>query len=251
MSARSARWCRAADRPLLIAHRGASKTAPENTVEAMRAARAAGADGVEIDVRLCRTGEVVVFHDADTWRLAGRPGRVAARSLAELRGLDLGRGARVATFAEVLEEIGRDLLVDVEIKAEVARDLGLEVRVAAEIRRQGLGRRVMVSSFHPVALWRFQRLMPEIPTGLIFADDQVPPLRWAWPAYLLSPEWLAPQSTLCSVRRLADWHASGFAVNCWVADDPTEARALCAMGADALTSNDPARVRRVLDEVPV
>ncbi len=76
------------------------------------------------------------------------------------------------------------------------------------------------------------------------------PLRRAWPAWLLRTPWLAPQSTLCSVRQLADWHGAGFAVNCWVADDPAEARALCAMGADALTSNDPARVRAVLDEVP-
>jgi glycerophosphoryl diester phosphodiesterase len=108
----------------------------------------------------------------------------------------------------------------------------------------------MISSFHPVALWRCQRLMPEVPTGLIFADDQSLPLRRAWPAYLLRPAWLAPQSTLCSVRQLAEWHRSGFAVNCWVADDPAEARALVAMGADALTSNDPTRIRPVLDEVP-
>jgi len=249
MSGGAERWRRAAGRPLLLAHRGASAVATENTIQAMRAARAVGADAVEIDVRLCRTGEVVVFHDADVRRLAGRPERVADLSFAEVRDLDLGRGARVATFAEVLEEIGRDLLVDVEIKAEVARDLGLEAKVAAELRRQGLGERVMVSSFHPFALWRFQRQMPETPTGLIFADDQSFPLRRAWPAYLLRTAWLAPQSTLCSVRQLADWHRSGFAVNCWVADDPAEARAMCAMGADALTSNDPARIRPVLDEV--
>jgi glycerophosphoryl diester phosphodiesterase len=250
MSAVPACWGRAAGRPLLLAHRGASAVAPENTIVAMRAARAAGADAVEIDVRLCRTGEVVVFHDADVRRLAGRPGRVADLTLAEMRGLDLGRGARVATFAEVLEEIGRDLLVDVEIKAEVVRDLGLEAKVGAELRRHGLGGRVMVSSFHPLALWRFQRLMPEIPIGLIFADDQWLPLRLAWPAVLLKPAWLAPQSTLCSARQLAEWHRSGFAVNCWVTDDPAEARALRAMGADALTSNDPARIRSVLDGVP-
>jgi glycerophosphoryl diester phosphodiesterase len=250
MSARPATWRRAGGRPLLLAHRGASAVAVENTIDAMRAARAARADAVEIDVRLCRTGEVVVFHDADVRRLTGRPERVAELSLAEVRGLDLGRGARVATFAEVLEETGPDLLVDVEIKAEVARDLGLEAKVAAEIRRQGQAERVMVTSFHPAALWRFQRHLPEVQTGLIFADDQALPFRRAWAAYLLRTEWLAPQSTLCSVRQLADWHRSGFSVNCWVADDPAEARALCAMGADALTSNDPARVRPVLDEVP-
>jgi glycerophosphoryl diester phosphodiesterase len=250
MSPAPSRWHRSGRRPLLLAHRGASAVARENTLEAMRAARAAGADAVETDVRLCRTGEVVVFHDAGLQRLAGRAGTMAELSLAEVRGLDLGRGARVPTFAEVLEEIGRDLLVDVEIKAEVARDLGLEAKVAAEIRRQGLAERVVVTSFHPAALWRFQRLMPEVQTGVIFDEEQWLPFRRAWPAWLLRTPWLAPQSTLCSVRQLAEWHRAGFAVNCWVADDPAEARALCAMGADAITSNDPARVRPVLDEVP-
>jgi glycerophosphoryl diester phosphodiesterase len=249
MSGPPVAWGRAAGRPLLIAHRGASAVAPENSLAAMRAARAAGADAVEIDVRLCRGGEVVVVHDADVARVAGRPGRVAELTRAELGALDLGGGEGVPTLAALLEEVGRELLVDVELKVETLRDLPLVARVAAELRRSGLGRRLVVTSFHPLAVWRFQRLMPEVPTGLIFADDQALPMRRAWAAVALRPAWLAPQATLCDVPQVAAWRRAGFAVNAWVADDPAEARALCAMGVDAVTSNDPARIRPVLDEV--
>jgi glycerophosphoryl diester phosphodiesterase len=238
-------WGRAAP-PLCIAHRGASAVEPENTVGAIRAARTAGADAIEIDVRLCRTGEVVVFHDADLARLAHAPTRIADLGFAALREIDLGRDARIPTLDEVLEEAGRDLLVDVEIKAETARDLGLEAKVAAILRRHDAGARVCVSSFHPVALWRFRRAMPEVPSGIIFGDDQALPLRRAWFAPLLGVSVLAAQSTLCEARTVAAWHARGYAVLAWTVDDPDEAAALAAVGVDAIASNDPARVRPAL-----
>ncbi|HEY3355024.1 MAG TPA: glycerophosphodiester phosphodiesterase [Polyangia bacterium] len=243
MSARG--WGRATP-PLLVAHRGASATEPENTVGAIRAARTAGADAVEIDVRLCRTGEVVVFHDEDLGRMAKVPMRVADLGFEALRDLDLGHRERVPTLDEILEEAGRDLLVDVEIKAETARDLGLEAKTAAILRRHDVGPRVCVSSFHPAALWRFRRQMPEVPSGIIFADDQVLPLRRAWFAPLLGVGLLAAQSTLCDPATVHAWHGRGYAVLAWTVDDPDEAAALAAAGVDALAANDPARVRGAL-----
>src|SRR5512138_815337 len=81
---------RASGRPLVLGHRGASADAPENTLAAFRLALEQGADGVELDVWRCRTGEVVVLHDEDTRRVAGSPLRVREATLAELRALDVG-----------------------------------------------------------------------------------------------------------------------------------------------------------------
>ena len=87
---RDSRWAQShAGRPLIIGHRGASAHAPENSLEAFSRAAADGADGVELDVLRCATGEVVVFHDDDLARLGGRAERIAALSLAELRALRL------------------------------------------------------------------------------------------------------------------------------------------------------------------
>src|SRR5512138_2530443 len=98
---------RASGRPLVLGHRGASADAPENTLAAFRLALEQGADGVELDVRRCRTGEVVVVHDADTSRVAGAPLRVGDASLSELRALDVGgpagarfRGERIPRLEE-------------------------------------------------------------------------------------------------------------------------------------------------------
>jgi glycerophosphoryl diester phosphodiesterase len=107
---------------------------------------------------------------------------------------------------------------------------------------------VLVSSFHLVTLRRLRRLLPELPAGLIFADDQRLPLRRAWGAPLLGVTVLAAQSTLCDARTVHAWHRRGYAVLAWVVDDPDEAAALVAVGVDAVASNDPARVRAALGD---
>src|SRR5512147_2630414 len=107
-------------RPLILAHRGASAEAPENTLAAFRLAMAQGADGVELDVHRCASGEVVVIHDEDARRTAGAPLRVAEAPLQALRALDAGgwkgeqfRGERIPLLAEVLEALP-GALVNVE-----------------------------------------------------------------------------------------------------------------------------------------
>ena len=81
--------------PLVIAHRGASADAPENTLAAFALARAQGADGIELDVMRCATGEVVVFHDDDLVRLGHRPTLVRDMPFADLREIDVGGGERI------------------------------------------------------------------------------------------------------------------------------------------------------------
>src|SRR6266542_5407411 len=114
---------RAEGRPLVLGHRGASAEAPENTLASFRLALAQGADGVELDVRRCATGEVVVVHDEDLSRVGGAPLRVADSPLGALRAVDLGawagerfRGERIPLLAEVLEALPA-AIVNVELKS--------------------------------------------------------------------------------------------------------------------------------------
>ncbi len=96
-------WGRRANAgPLVIGHRGASAREPENSLPAFRRAALDGADGVELDVLCCATGEVVVFHDDDLLRLAGRPYRVAGLPWAALREVRLSGGATIPTLEEAL-----------------------------------------------------------------------------------------------------------------------------------------------------
>lgn len=231
------------ERPLIIAHRGASLEAPENTLAAFRAARARSADGVELDVMRCASGEVVVFHDHDLERLAGRPERIRALPLAALREVRIG-GQPIPTLGEALEELGDDLLVNIELKSlggpTALRDDGLTSAVAGLVRRHALGRRVLVSSFNPVYMLRFRALAPEIPTGLLFHRKQARPLRDAWIARWLCPMALHAEDALAAPERIEAWRRRGHLVAVWTVDRPERIAALARAGVDAIITNDPA-----------
>ena len=238
-----------AELPAIIAHRGASAVETENTVPAFARARADGADGVELDVMTCATGEVVVFHDDDLTRLAGRPERIADTSFAVLRAATLKAGARIPTLEEVFEACGPDLLINVELKARGRGPAGLAPlvdRVAGIVDRAGASKRVLVSSFHPWAVHLWMRRLPAVPAGLLFEHESWLPLRRAWAAAWLRPASLNPEFVLCSPERVADWHRRGYMVNVWTVDDPAMLAACRRMRVDGVITNDPARTRAAL-----
>ena len=238
-----------AEPPLIIAHRGASAAETENTVPAFARARADGADGVELDVMTCGTGEVVVFHDDDLTRLGNRPERVADTAFAVLRGATLMSGARIPTLEEVFEACGPDMLVNIELKvpSRVFTPVAALVdRVAAIVERVGAGPRVLVSSFHPLAVRSWIRRQPAIPAGLLFEHQSALPLRQAWAAPLLRPRALHPEIVLCTAGRVAGWHTRGYMVNVWTVDDPPAIAACRRMGIDGIITNDPVRARAAL-----
>jgi glycerophosphoryl diester phosphodiesterase len=236
-------------RPLVIGHRGASARAPENSVEAFARARTDGADGVELDVLCCRGGEVVVFHDDDLRRLGGRPERIDALELAELRRVVLRGDARVPTLEEAFEACGPDMLVNVELKAPFLGDGRLRALVegtAAVLARTGVASRVLVSSFNPRAVRLWTRRQPAVPAALLFERAEITPLRRAWAAQWLRPAALNPELVLCTPVRVARWHALGYAVNTWTVDGEAAVRAAREAHVDGIITNDPVRTLELL-----
>ena len=108
------------NKPKIIAHRGASGHAPENTMAAFRLAMEQHADGIELDVMLSKDGHVVVIHDATVNRTTNGTGRVSALTLAELQTLDAGNGEHIPTLEEVLETFGDQWVINVELKNHIA-----------------------------------------------------------------------------------------------------------------------------------
>lgn len=242
----------AAARPLVLAHRGASAEAPENTLAAFRLALEQGADGVELDVWRCATGEVVVHHDADTARTSAAALRVSSASLAELRRLDVGswkgerfRGERIPLLAEVLEGFP-GAVVNVELKSTGVPDLGLARAVARVLRATGAGDRCIVSSFDYAVLAAFRLAAPAVASGVLFAADQRWRTRELVGTRLLRPRAVHPEVGLVTPERARRWAERGLAVNAWTVDEPDEVERLRALGVGAVITNRPGMARAAL-----
>lgn len=240
-------------RPLVWGHRGAEHHIAgsgviENTMPSFERARERGADGIELDVRLCASGEVVVFHDDDLTRLAGRAARVEDLPLSLLRDIPLHDQALVPTLDEVLAAMAAPMVINVEIKTVPARHVPrLVAAVLATILRSPAADRVIVSSFDPVILAAVRVGAPHLPSAYLFHAEQGMPLRRGWPAYALRPHALHPQASLVDRARMREWRRRGFAINVWTVNDPAEVTRLADLGVDGIITDDPASARAVLD----
>jgi glycerophosphoryl diester phosphodiesterase len=242
------------DRPLILGHRGASATAPENTLAAFAQAVAEGADGVELDAWRCATGEVVVIHDEETTRTCGDRLRVPEASLQALRRLDAGawkgagfRGERIPLLAEVLEALP-GAIVNVELKGRTGRpDRALADEVARVVAEARAASRVIVSSFDFGLVAAFRRAAPEVATGLLFEAAWHRPLRVPVAVAWLRPSALHPGLGLCTPERLAGWIEAGRAVNVWTVDGSAEVARLALAGVSGLVCNGPGAARRTAE----
>lgn len=236
-------WLDAA--PLVIAHRGASFWAPENTLPAFEMAVTLGADAVELDAKLSRDGRVVAFHDQTLLRTTGRSGRPMDLSAAELVRLDAGswkspqyRQAGVPELDQILEAVGRRVLVNVELTDYTRRQAPLVGAVVEAVRRHGLERRVLLSSFDSLALRTARALAPEIPL-----------------AHLRGPTWLSLQDlvrrplpapdadhlhvSLTGRAAVAAAHRVGRRFHAYTVDRPEAMSRLWSWGVDGLITNVP------------
>ncbi len=242
------------DRPLIIAHRGARDVAPENTLAAFRAALEAGADGIELDVTRCATGEIVVIHDDTVDRTTDGHGRVAEMPFPALRELDAGRwfgeafaGERIPLLAEVLDAVGGILRLNIEIKGKDWRDSGIEAEIAEMIRRRNLAPLVIISSFNPWALRRMRRAAPEVRCGFLYA---APRLKCDLAPFLaprfLGVEALHPHLALVDDTYVARAQRLGLRLNVWTVNAPEDIRRLAALGVDGIITDHPALAKDLL-----
>ncbi|AUX24315.1 glycerophosphoryl diester phosphodiesterase [Sorangium cellulosum] len=235
--------------PLLIGHRGVrgEGAPPENTLAAFEEAAAQGADAIELDVRVCGSGEVVALHDPDLARVTGGadPRAAAALPWDELRRVDLG-GERVPLLAEALAFArGRRLAVNVEMKRDVPDRAAVVLATARLLRAWDPRHAVLVSSFDPVMLASFGLMAPAVPRALLVhrsryhdAAVRLPPVLGSFAAHI--------ERTIASPERIALLQRAGRVVNVWTVNDPGEARDLAALGVDGLITDAPRRIRDAL-----
>lgn len=153
-----------------IAHRGASGYEPENTLASLRKALEMRVDIIEIDVRVCRTGELVVFHDITLERTTNSTGILADLSLEELKQLDLENGEHILTLEEAINTIGQKVVLNIEMKGR-----GVAIKLA-ELLKKYIEKghppdSFIVTSFDRKEFHKFTQVNPGVRLGILVGKD--------------------------------------------------------------------------------
>lgn len=246
----------------IIGHRGASSDAPENTLAAIRLGWEQGADGVEIDIRLSRDGQIVLMHDDSTRRTGGVDKKVVEQTCEELRRLDAGAwkdrrfaGERIPTLDEVIATIprGKQLFIEVKCGPEVIPDL--KAALAASGR---LADAFVIVAFSYETLRAVRQALPEIPIYWIssFTQDLTG-------AFGPAAEFLVEQAQRAGFQGLSlDYRgpldaafvrkvkAAGLRCYVWTVNDAAAAQRLIADGVQGITTDRPGGLRAELTPGP-
>ena len=237
-------------RPLVIAHRGASVDAPENTIAAFELAIAHGADGIELDVQLSRDDQPVVIHDFTLERTTDGGGPVRDRTVRELKRLDAGgwhgrqfQGQRIQTLPEVLERFRDRTRFWIELKGSAGRSRGIEEKVVSMIEVYDVLHQALVLSFDREVLDQISRLNPEVQLGVLAADRAT--------GGLIRSE--TPVCAICPAAHLVTEHGVGeirqAGLDCyvWTVNEPAQMDRLVEWGVSGIITDRPGLLRTRLD----
>ncbi|MEO6786720.1 MAG: glycerophosphodiester phosphodiesterase [Chthoniobacteraceae bacterium] len=241
----------------IIAHRGASHDAPENTLAAFNLGWQQHADACELDIRLTKDGRIVAIHDSTTRRAAGVNRRVSAMTLEELRTLDAGswkgahwKGERVPTLGEVIATVpdGKRLFIEIKCGPEVLPELERILSTSGKSTRPPV-----LIGFDFETMRQARERFPQLPACWVSS-----PGKWNWgkrspPDELIAKAVAANLTGLALDRRFGiNGHFvsrakdAGLKLYVWTVDDAKLARKLAALGIDGITTNRPLWLRTEL-----
>jgi glycerophosphoryl diester phosphodiesterase len=223
---------------LVIAHRGYSAAAPENTLSALKAAIEAGADSCEMDFHLTKDGEIVAIHDSTLDRTTNGKGDVSDFTLEEIRRLDAGSwfsprytGERIPTLEEVLATAKGRITMTLEIKTK--ERYRLPVRLVNLLSQYNMIDRVLVTSFYETPIKAIKFLNPDIPTAtLVFPWQGALKKALDWGVSTTQPD--KGNVTLKEVEAI---HQKGLQIHVWTVDQASEWLKLNSWGVDGILTN--------------
>jgi glycerophosphoryl diester phosphodiesterase len=247
-------------KPLIIAHRGASALAPENTFAAFRQAIADGAEGLEFDVRLSKDGKVVVFHDATLRRLSDRKNLVSSLTVEELQKIDVGSwftkrktnhsngdfsGETIPTLAGLLEFL-KDFkgLIYIELKCRESEIEKLSKAVCEIISDSVLLPQIIVKSFQLEIIPQIKKFCPKVKTAALFAPKIMTILRkekrLVSIADELGADMISVHFSLATRKLMKKAEKRNLPVTIWTADNPRWIKRAFDLGLFAVITNNPA-----------
>jgi glycerophosphoryl diester phosphodiesterase len=208
-----------------------------------------GVPGVELDVHLCRSGELVVIHDSVLDRVTGLDAKVSETDYSELSRLDAGswfgeafKSERIPLLDDVIDLMGDKVYYDIEIKNQTRVFGSLEQALVEQIRRRGIAPRVLVSSFNPLAIRYVRHAAPELETAVIYSDHPEVPwiLRNGFGRFICRPQVLKPnREKINSWSMFMRQTIEGYPIVPWTEDDPARVEEYLDLGVDGIITNLP------------
>lgn len=228
---------------LILAHRGASGYAPENTIAAFNLAKSMGADGFELDVHLSSDNRLVVIHDETLDRTTDGTGFVGLKTFSELKALDASYGKpnysneKIPELVEVLDIIqGTQMIINIEIKTDIVQYSGIEEKCFETVKSMGLLDQIIFSSFNHYSLVKLRALSSKAKIGVLYSDGLYEPWNYA---RLLRADYLHPfWPNIHFPNYISDSLKMGIGINAWTVNDTKNMR-FCLENNVGLITNYP------------
>jgi glycerophosphoryl diester phosphodiesterase len=243
-------------KPFIVAHRGASHDAPENTLPAFQLAWKQGADAIEGDFHLTKDGQIICIHDSDTKRVAGSKRIVKESTLEQLRSLDAGqwfkaefKGTRLPTFAEVAATVpdGKKFYIEVKCGPEIVPAL------LRDLIKTGLdAQQIVIISFNAAVIREMKKQAPGFKAYWLSSFDKKSPLNPSLEQVLTTCREIKADGFSSKADKRIDEafisgiRKAGYEYHCWTVDDPALGKRFLAMGTQSITTNKPGLLRGAL-----
>jgi len=221
-----------------IGHRGAKGHLTENTLESINLALEMGIDGIEIDVHVCASGEMVVFHDFTLDRLSDGTGEITTKTYEELQRLTLKGGYKIPLLTEVLDLIEGKCSINIELKG-LNTAKGTCAIISNYIDKGWEYSSILVSSFQENELIEVHKINSNILIAVLSKASVDEAIEWA---KVLNATAIHPSIGIITRQSVIDAHNEGFNVNVWTVNEPEDIARMIDFGVDGIISDFPDRL---------
>ncbi len=247
-------WQKIFKKPLIIAHRGASTAAPENTMAAFKKAIEDKSHAIEVDVRLTRDNEVVVIHDSRLERTTNGRGKISDYCLKDLQTFDNGSwfhpkfsDEKILTLSQMIKLTNHNIGINIEIKPLTKRQDIIVEKCIALIQSFRIQKRVLISSFQHSLIKKVKSLDPTIMTGIIYSPvihfGKKPAIltsKYNANAFIISKNYLRE-------NMVKDAHENNLAIFVYTVNDYHDLERMIKFEVDGVMTNSPRNIYRILE----
>lgn len=236
-----------AQKTLVIAHRGASGSAPENTIPSFRKALEMGVDFIELDIHLSKDGELIVMHDETVSRTTNGKGKIKNLTLSQIKGLDAGswfsgeyKGLVVPTLDEVFQLVSGKTKLLIEVKGTSVKSKGIEKILIDKIYRYNAKKWCVVQSFDEKILEKIREVDPSVSLHRLISGPIVFQSKKTDDFLALNPHY-----RFATKRKIEKLHSKNLKIFVWTVNDVEKMKKLIAMGVDGIITNFPEKLKQL------